>query len=404
MNSAEYNILKVIIKRRSVRRFIDKNVEDKKIEILKEVVFLSPTFKNNKNYKFIFVKDLQLKKEFIRAATSGIQGKINLWLFGCNAPLFIVATGNPNLSLNKDDKKFYLFDTSFAMENFVLAACELGLGTCWIGAFDEERIKKLLNIPKNIRVAAISPLGYPQESKIFQSNFSSIYDITLKRIMHKRRKNLNEILHYNSYGNKIENDFISEVEILNDEIQSKESCIINGLKNRKYNLNFSDKEIDKEKLFIMFEAGRLAPSASNSQIWRYVLIDENNKIKKLINLLKEYQEYKVKPQSIICACAESWIIKRRGFEQPYFLIDVPISISHITLMANASNLSWDLIFDFDEVKIREILNIPKSVKIISLVPLGYSSPKGKLSVENFQFYNKPSVKENIFYLNKWENN
>lgn len=385
MNLLANNVLKIIIQRKSIRKFIDKKIEDEKIEILKKAVSSSPTFKNNKNYHFIFVKDTNLRKKAIRAITSGIKGKINLWLFGCNAPAFVIAVGNPDNSFKKDDKHFYLLDTSFAMENLVLCACELGLGTCWIGAFNEEEIKKLFDIPKNNRIVAVSPLGYPHNTKIFEDNFLSVYDNTLKKIVHKRRKKLNEILYHNLYGNKIENDFISEIVFEGKKLSSKKSCIIEGLKLRNYNLNFSSRKIEKEKLFLMFEAARLAPSAVNSQIWRYILVDEHNKIEEIVKLCKKH----INPKAIIVACAEMWIIRNRGQEQPYFLIDVPISISHLTLMANVMDLCWDLIIDFDERKIKEILNIPKSIEIIGLIPIGYSLSRGVPNIENFQFYNAP---------------
>lgn len=378
------NVLKIIIRRKSVRKYIDKEI-GKKIEILKEVVSLSPSYKNNKGYKFIFIGEEKIRNKFISYATAGFLNKINLWMRNCRTPYFVVAVGNPELSLKKDDKNYYLFDTSFAMEYLVLSACELGLGTCWIGAFNEDKVKNLLEIPDNLRVVAISPLGHPSTSEIFQNNFASIYNFTLKRIMTKRRKNLNEVLFYNSYRNKIEDDFASVVNFKSYEVPARGNNIIEVLKNRKYNLNFSNKDIKKEELYFMFEAARLAPSAVNSQIWRYILVDEDKKIQKIISWL--YLKDKIKPKVIIIAGAVSWIVKSRGTEQPYTLIDVPISLSHITLMANALSISWDIILDFDEQKIRKLLNIPRGVKIIAALPLGYASSK-EASPKNLQFYHQ----------------
>ncbi len=76
-----------------------------------------------------------------------------------DAGAIIVACGHPEVS-----ERWYAIDTAIAMEHLILAAHELGLGTCWIGAFNESRIKQLLGIPSNVRVVALTPVGYPDES------------------------------------------------------------------------------------------------------------------------------------------------------------------------------------------------------------------------------------------------
>ena len=84
--------------------------------------------------------------------------------WAAQAPIIIVGCADPTKSGNKDDKQYYLLDMGISMEHIMLAATEQGLGTCWIGGgFDEAIVKETLNIPKEIRVVAITPLGYPDE-------------------------------------------------------------------------------------------------------------------------------------------------------------------------------------------------------------------------------------------------
>jgi nitroreductase len=73
-------------------------------------------------------------------------------------------------------------DVSIACSFMILQACELGLGTCWLGAFDEHETKKILNIPDHVRVVAVIPLGYPNQPP-----------------SQKFRKSLNEIVSYEKY-------------------------------------------------------------------------------------------------------------------------------------------------------------------------------------------------------------
>ena len=82
-----------------------------------------------------------------------------------------------------DKEEYWKVDIAIAMEHMVLTAWEEGLGTCWIGAFKEEPVKKVLNIPQNIRVLAMTPLGYPVEHK------EPVAD----------RKPLREIMHENTW-------------------------------------------------------------------------------------------------------------------------------------------------------------------------------------------------------------
>jgi len=83
------------------------------------------------------------------------------------------------------------------MEHFILAATALGLGTCWIGVFDEEHIKEILSVPKEVRVVALTPVGYPKEKR-------SILDQTITAFAHIRpRKELPEIVFFEEWGRKI---------------------------------------------------------------------------------------------------------------------------------------------------------------------------------------------------------
>jgi nitroreductase len=82
------------------------------------------------------------------------------------APVIIVACVDPEEAWRRmDGEEYWKVDLAIAMQNLVLASTELGLGTCWIGAFNEDAAKKALGIPKNVRVIAMTPLGYPAEEK-----------------------------------------------------------------------------------------------------------------------------------------------------------------------------------------------------------------------------------------------
>ncbi|MFX1295413.1 MAG: nitroreductase family protein [Promethearchaeota archaeon] len=139
------NVKKAIQKRRSIREFENQPISDKQLQSLMEVIQLAPSASNIQSYKFIIVKDEYLKTELGNLSSNQT--------FISNAAVIFVGIGNPSR------EKWYKVDVAIAMEHLALQAVELGLGSCWIGAFDEEKIKNLLKIPKNLRIIALMPIG-----------------------------------------------------------------------------------------------------------------------------------------------------------------------------------------------------------------------------------------------------
>jgi len=80
------------------------------------------------------------------------------------APVFLVACGTDREGIMACGQYRYPIDLSIAMSFMILEAYELGLGTCWLGRFDEKQVKEILGIPEGVRVVAMTPLGYPAEN------------------------------------------------------------------------------------------------------------------------------------------------------------------------------------------------------------------------------------------------
>ena len=93
-----------------------------------------------------------------------LKRKIIMRDWAAEAPIVIVGIADPKLSGTRADKHYYLLDMGIVMEHMMLAAAELGLGTCWIGGqFNEDTVRETLKIPSQYRVVALTPLGYPDE-------------------------------------------------------------------------------------------------------------------------------------------------------------------------------------------------------------------------------------------------
>ncbi|HOK29777.1 MAG TPA: nitroreductase family protein [bacterium] len=142
--------------RRSVRAYQDKPVPEDVLKRILEAARLAPSASNRQDWKFIVVRDSGNRRAVAQAA--------NNQMFIAQAPVIIVA-----VSLNPDrimscEVPSYAVDLAIAVDHITLAATAEGLGTCWIGAFSQREMKKVLDIPERYKVVTLTPLGYPADS------------------------------------------------------------------------------------------------------------------------------------------------------------------------------------------------------------------------------------------------
>jgi len=170
------SVLEVIKKRRSIRRYKEDPIPEDIIVRVLEAARWAPSGKNLQPWKFILVREIALK-ERLAAASVG-------QYFMAEAPIVIVACGFPDDCYSRMGRymKSWPVDVAIALEHLILQAQEEGLGTCWIGSFEEEEVKAILGIPENVKVLALTPLGYPKEKP-----------------PSRRRKSLDEITAYDGY-------------------------------------------------------------------------------------------------------------------------------------------------------------------------------------------------------------
>jgi nitroreductase len=149
------DVFTAVSQRSSVRAYKDTDIEEDKIRTILEAARLSPSASNRQEWKFIVVKNKETRKKLANAAFG--QSFIG------EAPVVIVACGTESKSIMACGQPTHTVDVSIACAFMILQAYEMGLGTCWIGAFKEEEVKKILKIPEHVRVVAMTPLGYPNQ-------------------------------------------------------------------------------------------------------------------------------------------------------------------------------------------------------------------------------------------------
>jgi nitroreductase len=142
-------IMEAITKRRSIRRFKSQEVEQWKLDLALEAARWAPSSKNSQPWEFIVIRD---RKTLAEIAEESVYGK-----HISQSPLAVAFVTDPSKS-NRHE-----VDGALATQNFSLAAWAMGLGTCWTGTMNRERIKAILGIPGNKNLLTILPIGYPEE-------------------------------------------------------------------------------------------------------------------------------------------------------------------------------------------------------------------------------------------------
>jgi nitroreductase len=157
-----------IANRLSVRRYAQTSIPPEHMRIMFQALQLAPSANNYQNWEFVFVGDTGLKQQLIKACSHQ--------RFVRDCTYFIAGVADPGL-------KWHMVDITIALTNFTLQATALGYGTCWIGAFDEQRVKEILSIPGEKKAVICMTFGLPEG-----------------RHIPRRRKPLEDFIYENGYG------------------------------------------------------------------------------------------------------------------------------------------------------------------------------------------------------------
>jgi nitroreductase len=158
VEKVKLDVMSAIRTRKSVRTFLDKPIEEEKLTAVLEAGRLAPSASNRQEWRFIVVQHPSMRKKIAEAANNQV--------FVGTAPVILVACAATDNHIMSCGQLCYPIDVAIALDHITLAAVELGLGTCWIGAFDEQRVKQILHIPEEIRVVELMPIGYPIDAAI----------------------------------------------------------------------------------------------------------------------------------------------------------------------------------------------------------------------------------------------
>ncbi|MGB2862972.1 MAG: nitroreductase family protein [Sedimentisphaerales bacterium] len=149
-------VLDAIRRRYSCRAYQDKSIEQDKLDSILEAARLAPSAKNTQDWRFVVVTDRDTKR---RVATTTnrpeVFEKAGAIIAACSNSDYVMQCG----------QAIGPIDVAIALEHICLQAADLGLGTCWIGSFDADKVRQTLKIPDDIIIVELMALGYPAGSK-----------------------------------------------------------------------------------------------------------------------------------------------------------------------------------------------------------------------------------------------
>jgi nitroreductase len=282
-------------------------------------------------------------KAVVGAAMKGVVGKINPWLPFTRANGMILALGEPRKAPVFGDRRVGVAQIAMAMETAVLHAASMGLGTCWMAGINSREIEKALGLPEGREIIAISTLGLPPAGISLLS-----WDGVTHHLVSKKRKPLSEIVHLEKLGAGIPDSGFSDVG-----------------------------PVEGDALSAIFNAARIAPSADNVQMWRFVIASRPVTKDALCATLSDQCRSRFAAAPVlVAAMAEPWMVKGTRREQPFFMIDVPIAISHIVLQAAEIGAACAVEFELDEGAVKAAVGAGPGHRAVALVALGQRSSAG----------------------------
>lgn len=150
-------VYNTILKRRSVRKFKEKEITNDMTELLLKSAMAAPSACNKQPWEFYIIRNKEILEQLRQVSPYSDR----------TAPLIIIVAGNDKRSLSHKINDFWIQDCSAAIENILLTAIEMGLGTCWCGLFPmvtpTKRVRKILNLEEHIIPLALIHIGYPDE-------------------------------------------------------------------------------------------------------------------------------------------------------------------------------------------------------------------------------------------------
>jgi hypothetical protein len=354
-SATPWSIWETFYARRSHRKYVAKELSGEFVASLEDTVRLALRARGAPESSLVAVTERQLVEVVKKRSYKGFANKINVWLARSPVSGFLV------ISLPGDDvrgdRPQKLPKAAMAAEDTVLWLVEEGWGTCWLGGVNEREIRGVMGLGKEMSVPSIVSVGKPKAAVR-----SGGYDRILYLGLSRRRKPLTEIAFIENAGTPYtvggiaREPFSAAPEQKVRELLSK---IMGGaLAGPGIPLELA---VDS-----CLEAARVAPNAGNFQKWKFVIVKENDGLMALKAACGSAGTWR----AAIVAAGYSKKIEAGLLDKPFWMIDLPIALSHMSLMAASMGCAFDVCTDdIDEGAINKLVGLPQSLRTVGVLGL-----------------------------------
>ncbi len=339
--------------RRSHRKYLPMERDGELESRLRETVSLAISARGAEEGDLLVVTDPGRVEEIKRRAHKGAPNKINLWL--TRAPLMgFLVLAVPGKDV-RGDRPRRLPRAVAATHDTVLWLTEKGLGTCWLGGINQSEVQEALGVGEEVLIPAVVSFGKPKP-RVRAGDFDHLVYLAISR----RRKPLSAVARLES----MERPFI----VGKNEPRSFSASPVQDVAGllRKLMEGTSDQEDVPLSLALeaCLEAARLAPSAGNAQRWRFVAVTERSRLAEL---------------SSACGARKAWRAAVVGagspggweetfLEKPFWMVDLPIAFSQLSLMAVSMDLAVDLFLDdFEEGRVAAAVGLASGYRPVGVM-------------------------------------
>ena len=349
-----WDIWDVMYARRSNRKYIPARLSGEFIGSLEEIVGLAGGVRGAGSESVILVTDQEKADLVRRRLLKGLMNKINLWLARSPVSGFLViAVPAGDAGADRPRK---LPRAVMAVEDCVLWLTAAGMGTCWLAGVNQREIAGVLGLAGDVAVPVIVCLGKPKPT-----GRSINFDSLTARTMSRRRKPLSVIASVEAADRPYPAQDIPSLPFSAVMVQE-----VTGLLERVRDKPVSPEPPLELVVDACLEAARIAPNASNMQKWRFVLVKEKKNLDKLSGLSGE--EAGKRWRAAIVAAGEEGGLGQVIFEKPFWMIDVPIALSHMSLMAASMGCGAEVRVDgIDEGGINRMVRLPSGVRTVGVL-------------------------------------
>lgn len=352
-SSTPWELWKTIYARRSNRKYLPLELDDGFMESLKETADLAASVRGVEEGGLLVVTDGDKVERIRKRAYKGFQGKINLWLMRAPLKGFLV------LALPKKDvesrRPGLLPLVSMAAEDCILWLTEAGLGTCWLGGINQKEVKEVMGLGKDMAVPAIICFGKPKPRVKARD-----LDHVMYRTISRHRKPLDEIAYVESMDSSYPLRELPKEPFSASPIQD-----ISGLLSKLAEKGSKSGEVPLDLVIdACLESARVAPSANNSQKWRFVVVTGEERLGKLAEACGEPGMWK----AAIVGAGQPGSIETLMLNKPFWMLDLPIALSHMSLMAASMGCGVELyINEFREEEVNRLAGLSQKIRSVGVL-------------------------------------